>query len=226
MRRELVAALVAGVAAVAAAPAALAFTNLITNGNFADGLNGWTVTGDSAHLVTSTTAFPNSPLEPYSIPSDGSISTYLLADPNDGDYLHANTFVSQEITGLTIGDTVFVSWDMAYTGPEFIGSDDPDLGNTLFGTINSSSTGIYNATNFSWVGGWGAVFTATQTSYDLIFDIYSPGFADGHGYWGLTNVVAYEVSPFATPEPATWAMMLAGFAGMGAVLRRRRVVTA
>lgn len=30
------------------------------------------------------------------------------------------------------------------------------------------------------------------------------------------------VSPSAAPEPAAWALMLLGFGGLGAVLRRRR----
>jgi hypothetical protein len=31
---------------------------------------------------------------------------------------------------------------------------------------------------------------------------------------------------FAVPEPATWAMMLIGFFGLGAALRRRRAAGA
>ena len=41
---------------------------------------------------------------------------------------------------------------------------------------------------------------------------------------------AFEVSDFAAstavPEPATWALMILGFGGAGAMLRRRRAVTA
>jgi hypothetical protein len=33
---------------------------------------------------------------------------------------------------------------------------------------------------------------------------------------------SYETSPNAIPEPATWGMMLLGFAGMGMVIRRSR----
>lgn len=47
--------------------------------------------------------------------------------------------------------------------------------------------------------------------------------------WGLNgntgNVGALGPST-GTPEPATWAMMLVGFGGMGALLRRRRAVAA
>lgn len=41
-----------------------------------------------------------------------------------------------------------------------------------------------------------------------------------------TLVYDYEMSPFEpAPEPAAWAMMLAGFAAVGAAARRRRPVT-
>jgi len=38
--------------------------------------------------------------------------------------------------------------------------------------------------------------------------------------------VKFYSDPFAVPEPATWAIMLTGFAGMGAVLRSRRKAAA
>jgi hypothetical protein len=40
-------------------------------------------------------------------------------------------------------------------------------------------------------------------------------------FWGLAPVTAEAV-----PEPATWAMMLVGFSGLGAAMRRRRVCSA
>ena len=56
----------------------------------------------------------------------------------------------------------------------------------------------------------------------------------GTGYFGTVTklvrvgTVASFVAPFATllPEPATWAMMIAGFGLIGAGLRRRKVTPA
>lgn len=49
----------------------------------------------------------------------------------------------------------------------------------------------------------------------------------GRAYIGLDNVSVVELSrPGGVPEPATWAMMLVGFGGLGAVLRSRRVALA
>jgi hypothetical protein len=38
----------------------------------------------------------------------------------------------------------------------------------------------------------------------------------------LTGQVTYTYTPAAVPEPSTWAMMLAGFAGLGYAAIRRK----
>lgn len=43
---------------------------------------------------------------------------------------------------------------------------------------------------------------------------------------GKTGVIGATLTGGGVPEPATWAMMLLGFGGMGALLRRRRQVMA
>jgi hypothetical protein len=65
-----------------------------------------------------------------------------------------------------------------------------------------------------------------DTDYHHI-DHYAYGdlFANGHGrpgYSYLLTVTKLADSPAGVPEPATWAMMLCGFFGLGAVLRGRR----
>ena len=42
---------------------------------------------------------------------------------------------------------------------------------------------------------------------------------DGRTYSGTFN---FGAVPAAVPEPATWGMMLFGFAGIGMAIRRRR----
>ena len=48
----------------------------------------------------------------------------------------------------------------------------------------------------------------------------------GHFYTGLDNVsVEFLSGPSGVPEPASWALMLAGFGGVGAAARRRAKLT-
>ena len=46
-------------------------------------------------------------------------------------------------------------------------------------------------------------------------------YADDTGYLAFDNV-RYAVAGAAVPEPAGWSMLILGFAGLGALLRRRR----
>ena len=59
-------------------------------------------------------------------------------------------------------------------------------------------------------------FVANATSATLNFQ--QTAATAGSGDTGIDDV---SISGGAVPEPATWAMMLAGFAGVGAIMRRR-----
>jgi hypothetical protein len=48
------------------------------------------------------------------------------------------------------------------------------------------------------------------------------GDAEGSIGFSLTHVPHVDTIPGAVPEPATWAMMLLGFSGIGFVVRRKR----
>ncbi len=61
-----------------------------------------------------------------------------------------------------------------------------------------------------------AVFTVHAGDVISIADIHIPPQADGTVYPDGTMAIS------AVPEPAVWALMLAGFAGLGATMRTRR----
>jgi hypothetical protein len=74
--------------------------------------------------------------------------------------------------------------------------------------FNSSVVAGYYA-NYSTPGG----YTNLATPQDRVFTISNGG--------NQSFVIGWPV-----PEPSTWALMLVGFGGMGAVLRRSRKATA
>lgn len=77
--------------------------------------------------------------------------------------------------------------------------------NTLFNLVN----GTGGNSNFE-IGISGGLFdSVTITS------------TEGHGFAAVKQV-SFEPVRGAVPEPATWAMMLLGFGGMGVAMRRRR----
>lgn len=81
--------------------------------------------------------------------------------------------------------------------------------------LGSDSFSLANSANVQWV-----LFGATNLSGKKL-DQLSITLNAGDQYWqGVDNVRLTSVS--AIPEPATWAMMITGFAMAGAMLRRRR----
>ena len=60
-------------------------------------------------------------------------------------------------------------------------------------------------------------YTLVAGSHSFVVD-----YVEGNG---SPSVLTFD-APGGVPEPATWAMMLAGFGGMGALLRSRRRIAA
>ncbi|WP_394763859.1 DUF4394 domain-containing protein [Phenylobacterium sp.] len=90
-------------------------------------------------------------------------------------------------------------------------------------TLFSSNATVLNDNGVTWDASRGKFFTDDWSSSIYSFD------ANGQNATFVMNTSgAYDgiisVGPTggAVPEPATWAMMLVGFGGLGAMLRRRR----
>lgn len=107
------------------------------------------------------------------------------------------------------------------------GGGDVVYSNLNGGTVDNISG---NGTNITWNGGQVVVdepLTLVKGSNTLTFNYTSlsgPGYAGFQGLgdegWGLEQVSVTGAG--AVPEPASWAMMLVGFGGLGAVMRSRR----
>lgn len=101
-----------------------------------------------------------------------------------------------------------------------IGTLNVSNANSLF-YLNSEGNPNHTMTLSDW--------SATLGSY-IVGGVYiGVGGGAGSGYLAhVDDVIAkgtkynFEVGGAAVPEPATWAMMLAGFGGIGAAIRRRR----
>lgn len=119
-----------------------------------------------------------------------------------------------------------------------------DLGNFLFSFTANSVTytdgydGAYNTVPQSGFNGFVLTFTGapkiTSVSLDpssqqtpvLTFDANQILLDFNGGVQVVGQTVTVDVSTSAVPEPATWAVMLVGFGGLGAamrVTRRRRI---
>lgn len=130
----------------------------------------------------------------------GTVST------NDVSFVNAlNGYTAQSITGIS---------------GTFNGSPITGLAPGLFGANN-----LFYLTGPFFVDGNGLGFTtASGVSANLFVTNDTSYRVNTQGAGLLTGLVTASASPVASavPEPATWAMMLLGFAGIGVSFRRRR----
>jgi hypothetical protein len=174
---------------------------LYTNGQVA----GWTTTDSGGQIEIDTVGAIGPGSDQYLAGGETQTLEVNANNPED---------VQQTITGLTVGQTYVLSWDYGDrpgSGPE---SMQVWLNGVLV-TVNSDNR---NNSVLEWNGN-DFVITATSTSELLSFD----GLADS-GIASYGNEVA-AVSLIATPEPATWLLMLSGIGLLGFALWRQRGVT-
>jgi hypothetical protein len=186
-----------------------AHANLITDGNFStpNQNGGWSI------YIPSTNSWNNTNNDGIEI---GASPVYGLSCISTGCQnleVNANTFDtdSQLVGGLVIGKTYTLSWD--YGGR--VGGGPFEM-NVLFGGVQVTMDSSPSPTGY---GAWtfnSFQITATAASELLTFQSVDVGGQPSYGN-EVTNVVLDAV-----PEPATWAMMLLGFLGLGFMAHRRR----
>ena len=210
--KSILAGVVLAAAAATAAPSMAA--NLIQNGGFdggSAGLNG----GFSTRAVGSTFAG----FWTVDTANIEWISGYWQSSDGDGYSVDLNgnsgAGAVKQTVATTIGELYRLTFDL---------SKNPDGGSVprdmfleitgvlqqpyAFSTPNTSANMNWAAQSFD--------FVATSTSTTVLFR----GSASGGCCFGpaIDNVALNAV----VPEPATWAMMIGGFFGLGAALRQRR----
>jgi hypothetical protein len=174
-----------------AASAAAASTNLLADGSFEDEDFTGWTTGGNFEFSYIT----GSTWYVYTGPEDGSF--YAVLGPVGSDGTLSQTFSD------TAGQGLVVSFWL-----DAVGDDPSDFSATFDGT-----TTLYSASDPSTDGVWQQfTFDVTGTGSDTL----QFAFRDDSAYIALDNV-----SVAGVPEPAAWALLLTGFAGVGLALRRR-----
>jgi len=216
--------LVGTAAAMGLASPAFSAANLVTNGDFETGsFSGWSQTmagGDTDPVVIkygSTDGYPDGAFgEPIGVnPNGGGVYlAYFSSDTASPDTL------SQTINGLVSGTKYNISFD--YYVPQN-GFDNPYDATLSLGLGDLSEAPIFTLSTADLAAGdvaqwlhFSTIWEATADgSIDLNFQFTGLGVTAAD--FGLDNV-----SMTAVPEPATWALLIAGFALVGISMRRRR----
>jgi hypothetical protein len=186
---------------------------IVTNGSFENGLTGWSTSGTGTTpnigitVVGSTTPFGDTITYPASF---GSHSAYFVDD-------NAHTENLFQTVSLTGGVQYNLSFALYGTPSGANNGFDFSLTSLLnvtpaFSVTETSSqvpVGAWTTYDFSFIPTNGGTFT-------LSFDFDA-------GPTPAKDVLLDNVSiSAAVPEPSTWAMMMLGFVGIGAMTYRRR----
>lgn len=128
--------------------------------------------------------------------------------------------------GSVNGSGVFTTSDVATT----VGGQTAFAITSITGMVNGSAIvaptgnyGNYFTTGSTFLDGTGLrFFTAAGNDIRFFYQDTVSQYRVNTFSPGSSSYVTAKSSIAAVPEPATWGMMLIGFGGLGAVMRRRR----
>jgi PEP-CTERM motif/Protein of unknown function (DUF642) len=252
-RKSVIAATILVSAVIGSATPALAGVQLVTNGDFEsnagngqldsttsatgwfmDPLNppGYTfLFNPQANTISGTSADnagANGEYGSLSLwgPGNGSANGLTLS-PTGGAFVALDSAFQQDaldqtINGLTAGDEYTVTFNWA--AAQQLNFNTPTF-DSLMVSLGSQSftTSQVNIPEHGFSGWMSQSFTFTATGPNEVLSFLASGGPPGVPPFVLLD----SVSMMAVPEPSTWAMMLAGFGGLGvAAYRRHRKVSA
>ncbi len=122
--------------------------------------------------------------------------------------------------------TLYVNGDeFNVTSPlePYVTAFDPDLPITVDGlSVAPHTAKTFDAFSISWAGVPDGLYPLLKL-YGVVVSPFPDSMATPADYIDVTaNQVFLQVTGGAVPEPATWSLLLTGFGGAGALLRRRR----
>jgi len=207
-------------AVTAALSAALAFpaaASTLVNAGFETGdLAGWTASGGTVEVITDADDFWQvAPLGQHYVATEG-VEFARLTASDSLDY----TTLSQSFTlfaaSLVSFDTAFLAFDsLPYDDDGYVRIFNQDTNDIVF---QSSVTAVGDFGHTDWQTFSRSLGAGTYTLEAGVRNGLDVGFDSQL----LLDNVAVTADGAAVPEPATWALMVLGFGGAGALLRRRR----
>ena len=227
MKTFLLAAVAASTLLVASAASAAVVGDFQLNGSLANGVaNGVTLTDNGGSLGATGIAFGanNGP----TITGLGTLTEYTLetrfsfADVS-GYRKIADFFDRTSDTGFYVLNGTLNFYNIAFVNNVSFAANTPAIA-TLSRTSAGQLTGYVNGVQqFSLLdsGNLGVI----NNTLHMFRDDFPTGQREASA--GFVDYVTINSEAFrggAVPEPATWAMMLMGFGGLGAMIRRRRAL--
>jgi hypothetical protein len=163
----------------------------------------------------------NAALLPLCAPQTGACSA------SSGNYVGADgayeiSAINQTVTNLSVGERVAVSF--AWAGAQQSGFTGPttDEWTVSLGTVSASNpsqtTNLLSLPNEGASGWVNQTFTFIATSSSEVLSFLATGTPTGQPPFALLAAVSVT----NVPEPASWALMLTGVAGLIGITRRRR----
>lgn len=146
---------------------------------------------------------------------------YLVLGRNDGQTFTVGSFAASFVGGSDISGLPAVSGLLGLQG---VRADDTSLSQSY--QLAGPTNGELSFANYTTSG----AFAAAQFKYLYAYGFACDGagscaaFSTNRGQFALDNIQLTTVT--AVPEPETWALMLMGLAGVGALSRRQRASAA